>query len=91
MLTWIKKIASFIPAFILLMLFSCTEGNGFTGLLVTGVVFAVIFILGVVVSAIGDYEASDPKGKKKADSDGGSCGGSSCGGGCGGGCGGCGG
>lgn len=90
-LTWIKKMASFAPAFILLMLFSCTEGNGFTGLLVTGVVFAVIFILGVVVSAIGDHEASDSNGKKKADNDGGSCGGSSCGGGCGGGCGGCGG
>ncbi|WP_278351773.1 glycine-rich domain-containing protein [Chryseobacterium gleum] len=89
--TWIKKIASFTPVFILLMLFSCTEGNGFTGLLITGVVFAVIFILGVVVSVIGDHEASDPDGKKKADNDGGSCGGSNCGGGCGGGCGGCGG
>ncbi|MDW9381227.1 hypothetical protein [Chryseobacterium sp. JV558] len=96
---WMRKMAFFAPIFILLLLFSCSEGGGFTGLLVTAVVFAIIFILGTITSIIGGSDVSDPNRKDKQSSDGGggSCGGSSCsggsscGGGCGGGCGGCGG
>lgn len=90
---WIKKIIYFALGFVLLMLFSCTEGKKFTGLLVTGVVFAIIFILGTVVSILGDREISDPNKKNNQNNDGSGCSGSSCsgGGGCGGGCGGCGG
>ncbi|WP_223598204.1 hypothetical protein [Chryseobacterium sp. GVT01B] len=93
---WMRKMAFFAPIFILLLLFSCSEGGSFTGLLVTAVVFAIIFILGIITSIIGDGEISDPNRKDKQSNDGaggGSCGGSSCsgGGGCGGGCGGCGG
>lgn len=93
--SWLKRMAVFSPAFILLLLYSCTEGTGFMGLLVTAVVFAIIFILGAVASISGDQEATDLHKKDKHSNDGGgSCGGSSgCsgGGGCGGGCGGCGG
>lgn len=91
--SWIRKMASFVWIFLLLMLFSCTEGNGFAGLFITGGVFVVIFILGAIVSITGDQEVSDPNRKDKQSNDGSSCGGSGCsgGGGCGGGCGGCGG
>lgn len=91
--SWLRKMTFFAPIFVLLLLFSCTEGDNFSGLMVTGVVFGVIFILGTIVSIIGDQEVSDPNRKDKQNNDGGSCGGSSCsgGGGCGGGCGGCGG
>ncbi|WP_347217472.1 hypothetical protein [Chryseobacterium sp.] len=91
---WLKKMVVFSPVLILLMLYSCTEGTGFTGLLVTAVVFSIIFILGALGTIMGDHETSDLHKKDKQNNDGGSScsGGSSCGsGGCGGGCGGCGG
>ncbi|KAB1231798.1 glycine-rich domain-containing protein [Chryseobacterium viscerum] len=97
--SWIKRMTFFAPIFILLLLYSCTEGTGFTGLLITAVVFVIIFILGAMTSIMGDQETSDLGKKDKQSPDGGgSCsgssgcsGGGSCGGGCGGGCGGCGG
>lgn len=92
--SWFKKIAVFSPIFMVLLLYSCTEGTGFTGLLVTAVVFVIIFILGAIGSIMGDHEVSDLHKKDKQNNDSGSScsGASSCsGGGCGGGCGGCGG
>lgn len=93
--SWWKRMAVFSPALILLLLYSCSEGTGFTGLLVMAVVFVIIFILGAIASITGDHEISDLDKKDKQNSDGGSScsGGSGCsgGGGCGGGCGGCGG
>jgi len=92
--SWLKRMAFFAPIFGLLLLFSCKEGSSFTGLLVTGVIFTIIFILGTIASIVGDSDVTDPNRKDKQSNDGGgSCGGSGCsgGGGCGGGCGGCGG
>lgn len=92
--SWLRKMTFFAPVFVLLLLFSCTDRDSFAGLMVTGVIFGIIFILGVIASVVGDHEAADPNRKDKQNNDGGgSCGGSSCsgGGGCGGGCGGCGG
>ncbi|WP_312510519.1 glycine-rich domain-containing protein [Chryseobacterium culicis] len=92
--TWLRKMAFLSPILILLLLLSCSDGAGLTGMLITVVVLAIIFILGVVTSFTGDSEVSDLRKKDKQSNDGGgSCGSSSCsgGGGCGGGCGGCGG
>lgn len=92
--SWLKRIVSFSPILILLLLYSCTEETNM-GMLVTAVVFGIIFIFGVIISNIRDNEVSDHHKKDNQNNDGGggcSGGGSSCsGGGCGGGCGGCGG
>lgn len=93
--SWLKRMAVFSPLLVLLLLYSCTEGDGFMGLMVIAVVFVIIFIFGIIGAIVGDSNASDFHKQDKRNNDaGGSCsgGGSSCGGGgCGGGCGGCGG
>jgi hypothetical protein len=93
--SWLKRMSAFSPVLILLLLYSCTEGKGFNGLLVTAVVFVIIFILREIALIAGGQDATNlPKKDKQNNDGGGSCGGSSgCsgGGGCGGGCGGCGG
>ncbi|WP_449400026.1 glycine-rich domain-containing protein [Chryseobacterium wanjuense] len=95
MKSWLKRIAVFSPLIILLLMYSCSDGEGFTSVLVTAVIFTGIFIFGIIESIMGDNEASDPHKKDKDNNDGGGCSGGSSGcsggGGCGGGCGGCGG
>ncbi|REC42226.1 glycine-rich domain-containing protein, partial [Chryseobacterium pennipullorum] len=76
--SWLKKTVFFSPVLLVLLLYSCTDGTGFTGLLVTAVVFAIIFILSVISSIVGDHDVSNPDKKDKQNNDGG---GSGCGGG----------